>query len=375
MNKNEKHKNNYNGFIIIFVLLITIIISNSEYGENFHYLIHNTDFLPFSIHTIIDEFLMSIFFFSVGLEIKAEIVSGQLRNLKTIILPISAALGGMFIPIFVYLIFNYNTSYSDEWAIPMATDIALALAVISIFSKKVPKSVVLFLSLLAIFDDIGGIIVIAFKYTQHVNFIFLTLGLVGGAILFIMNKRNNKNIFQYLVVGIIGVWFPLSLSNIHPTIAGVIIALSFPAQINTSNSTISLNQLKHQLDPFVNYFIIPLFILASSGILIDVDTINNLNSPLALGIILGLLIGKPIGVIIFTSLSLFFKMGKFPENMKFKHLIGIALIAGIGFTMSIFISDLSIAEIEMNNTAKISIFIGSFMSAILGITYLKLMRK
>ena len=315
---------------------------------------------------------MAIFFLLVGLEIKREILEGELSSPKRAALPIFAAVGGMLVPAGIYAFFNSGTPTASGWGIPMATDIAFALAIISLLGKKVPGSLKIFLAALAIVDDLGAIIVIALFYTAEVHTIYLlyAAGIIG--VLAVLNYLNVKNLIFYLIPGLF-LWYFIHHSGIHATIAGVLLAFTVPT--NPVKEASPLERLEHGLSVPVNYFIMPIFALANTNIRFEKEMIEGLYSPLGFGIIFGLFLGKPIGVALFSWISVKLKMSDLPSQANWNHVIGLGLLAGIGFTMSIFISLLSFPDVESQTEAKFSILVASLLAGITGYIFLNFLHR
>lgn len=369
------HNSKSSGIVLIICVLISLLIANSSLSESFKNLLDSkmgTEIfhLDYSVSVWINDGLMAIFFLLVGLEIKRELVEGELSDIKKASLPIFAALGGMLIPALIYFCFNYNTDYKNGWAIPMATDIAFSLAIISLLGKSVPASLKIFLSALAIVDDLGAIIVIALFYTDSIDWI--SLGICGGitTLLIILNKIGSKNLLLYLIPGLF-LWYFMHHSGIHATIAGVILAFTIPT--NISETEISpLEKLEHKLHIPVSFLIMPLFALANTNITFQKEIFEGFINPLSLGIIGGLFIGKVLGINLFSFLAIQFKWAELPTFSAWKDMIGVGFLAGIGFTMSIFVSLLAFpSEIEIQNISKISILIASVLSGLVGFMILK----
>ncbi|WP_454046235.1 Na+/H+ antiporter NhaA [Chryseobacterium sp. Marseille-Q8038] len=367
------------GIILIFCVLISLLIANSSAAENFqHFLDKEVGThlfgLEYPISIWINDGLMAVFFLLVGLEIKRELVEGELSSFKNASLPIFAAVGGMLIPAVIYSIFNTGTEYSNGWGIPMATDIAFSLAIISMLGKKIPNSIKIFLAALAIVDDLGAILVIAVFYTDQIHWIYLLLSFGVTALLFILNfLKVTKTIF-YIIPGLF-LWYFLHHSGIHATIAGVLLAFSIPT--NASNVEISpLEKLEHQLHIPVSFLIMPIFALTNTNITFSSEMVAGVTSTLGLGIICGLVLGKLIGINLFSWIAIKLKLSSLPQNSNWLQMIGVGLLAGIGFTMSIFIALLSFkGEIPIQDEAKFAILIASFIAAIAGFTILSVSSK
>jgi len=359
------------GIILMGCVVISLAIANSHYKDGFIHLL-SASIGPYTTSAWINDGLMTIFFLLVGLEIKRELIEGELSSVKKASLPVVAALGGMLVPAFIYFCFNKGAETASGWGIPMATDIAFALAIIAMLGKSVPASLKIFLAALAIVDDLGAILVIAVFYTSEVHFDYLLMA--GGVLLLLIafNYFNIKNLFFYLIPGI-ALWYFIHHSGIHATIAGVLLALTIPT--NTTDKESPLEKLEHFLNNPVNFFIMPVFALANTNITFQKEMISGLVSPLGFGIIAGLFAGKTIGVSLFSWLAVKFRLGSLPSGANWKHITGLGMLAGIGFTMSIFISLLSFSD-EMNITeAKFAVLCASVISGLAGFIYLKSVKK
>ena len=384
MNLSQYFKNFFNnsqasGIILIFCVLISLLIANSSAAESFqHFLDKEVGThlfgLEYPVSIWINDGLMAVFFLLVGLEIKRELVEGELSSFKNASLPIFAAVGGMLVPAVIYSIFNTGTEYSNGWGIPMATDIAFSLAIISMLGKKIPNSIKIFLAALAIVDDLGAILVIAIFYTDQIHWTYLLLSFGVTALLFILKfLKVTKTIF-YIIPGLF-LWYFLHHSGIHATIAGVLLAFSIPT--NASNVEISpLEKLEHQLHIPVSFLIMPIFALTNTNITFSSEMVAGVTSTLGLGIIFGLVVGKLVGINLFSLIAIKLKLSSLPQNSNWTQMIGVGLLAGIGFTMSIFIALLSFkGEILIQDEAKFAILIASFIAAVLGYTILSLSSK
>ncbi|HAP95630.1 Na+/H+ antiporter NhaA [Epilithonimonas hominis] len=373
------HSSKTSGILLILCVFLSLIIANTSSAEDFQNFLDTkigTEIfhLNYSLSVWINDGLMAIFFLLVGLEIKRELVEGELSDIKKASLPIFAAIGGMLIPALIFIAFNHSTDYKNGWAIPMATDIAFSLAIISLLGKSVPNSLKIFLSALAIVDDLGAIIVIALFYTDTID--WLSLGVCGGItlLLIILNKLKVTKIIFYLVPGLF-LWYFMHHSGIHATIAGVILAFTIPT--NVSDTEISpLEKLEEQLHIPVSFFIMPIFALANTNITFQAEVLDHFLSPLSLGIIFGLFAGKVLGINLFSFLAISFKLGELPAFSAWKEMIGAGFLAGIGFTMSIFVSLLAFpGNIENQDISKISILFASVLSGIVGFIILKTKKK
>ncbi|MEQ7801200.1 Na+/H+ antiporter NhaA [Pedobacter sp. ASV1-7] len=367
------------GIILLVCVAISLFIANSSYAQDFSDFL-STDFgftfgaqtYAFTVSAWINDALMAVFFLLVGLEIKREMVEGELSSVKKASLPVVAALGGMLVPAFIYFLFNKDQDTASGWGIPMATDIAFALAIISMLGKSVPTSLKVFLAALAIVDDLGAILVIAIFYTNEVHFDYLLMAAGVMALLIAFNFFNIKQLFFYLIPGVF-LWYFIHHSGIHATIAGVLLALTIPT--NATNVESPLEKLEHLLNGPVNYFIMPIFALANTNITFQKEMISGLVSPLGMGIIAGLFIGKTIGVTLFSWIAVKLKLGSLPSRSGWKHIIGLGMLAGIGFTMSIFISLLSFSDELHVTEAKFAILCASVISGLVGFIFLKSINK
>lgn len=320
----------------------------------------------------INDGLMALFFLLVGLEIKRELVEGELSSFKKAAMPVFAALGGMLVPAAIYALLNSGTPNQNGWGIPMATDIAFALAIISQLSKRVPASLKIFLAALAIVDDLGAIVVIAVFYTSdlHMNYLAYAAGIV--VFLSFLNYFGVKNVLAYLIPGLF-LWYFVHHSGIHATIAGVLLAFCIPT--NPVKETSPLEKLEHLLLKPVNFVIMPLFALANTNIHFENEMLHGITSSLGLGIIIGLVLGKPIGVLLFSWISVKLGFGSLPSNSNWKHILGLGMLAGIGFTMSIFVSILSFEDPIYQTEAKFCILIASITAAFAGYQFLNALGK
>lgn len=355
------------GNIVITSAVLALLLANASNGETFVHFWHTEVIKSFTVEWFVNDVLMAFFFLLVGLEIKREIVAGALADKKTAVLPVLAALGGMIIPAGIFALFNFNQSTSSGWAIPMATDIAFALAVLNIVKKYVPNNALVMLSTLAVADDLGAVLVIAIFYTAQLNFIALLAVAVLFGVLLLCNKLNVKKLFVYSALGIV-LWFATWQSGIHATIAGVLLAFSIPysEQENSPFQT-----LLHLLEKPVNFAVLPIFALCNTAIAIEPSYLQNLASPLALGIILGLMVGKVTGIFSFSWLAVKIGWANLPLNLKWEHILGLGLLGGIGFTMSVFVTLLAFNDPNLIAQAKLYIIIASLISATLGLLYLR----
>lgn len=359
------------GVILLCCVILSLIIANSPLGPGLEnilaaewgYVFGKVN-LKYSTLTWINDGLMVIFFLMVGLEIKRELVEGELSSPKKAAMPILAALGGVIVPASIYYFFNQGTDTASGWGIPMATDIAFALAVISMLGKKVPLSLKIFLAALAIVDDLMAILVIAVFYTTELHYNFLLYAGLIFILLIVFNRMGIKKIYFYLIPGVF-IWYFVHHSGIHATIAGVLIAMTLPTTKDAKESP--LEKLEHILVKPVNFFIMPIFALANTNIKFQEEMIAGLTTPLGLGIILGLLLGKPIGITLVSWIAVKLNISRMPDNASLIQIVGVGLLAGIGFTMSIFISVLSFTgQPLLLAEAKFSVLVASILSGIAG---------
>lgn len=353
------------GILLLICTVISLILSNFLLGERYVYFWQNKIGIELFSKTIehwINDGLMAVFFLLVGLEIKRELISGELSNIKSSILPVIAALGGVMMPSLIYIFFTSGTAYMDGWAIPSATDIAFSLGILTILGDRVPASLKIILTALAIIDDLAAIIIIAVFYTASLNFIYLLSALITTAVLIALNRLKVDMLVFYFIAGIL-LWFFILKSGVHATIAGVILAFTIPFH--------SIEKLEHNLIKPVNYFILPLFALVSTAIPMNKESLDFIFTPLGPAVVLGLLIGKPAGITLFTYLSSKLNIVSISKELKFRHILGLSFIAGIGFTMSIFITNLSFEENEIVNKGKLAVLTGSLLSAVSGILILR----
>lgn len=370
------------GLTLLICAIIAIIIANSSFGAIYNNILHTyvtigyKEFsLSMSILHWINDGLMAIFFLVVGMEIKREMVFGELKSFKKTILPISAAVGGMIVPAIIYALFNYNEPTITGWGIPMATDIAFALGILSLVGRKAPKGIIIFLTALAIVDDLGAIVVIAIFYTSQISWVALIAGVIILIALIMANRFKVKFTSVYVILGVL-LWICVLKSGIHATIAGVLLGMVLPSGKTVHEFKRSiLYRLEHILTPWSSFVIMPVFALANSGISIDINSFSTIIlTPVSLGIIFGLFIGKQIGIFGASYILVKLKVAKLPYQVTKRHLYGVSVLGGIGFTMSIFVSSLSFADELVLTAAKISIMVASVLSAILGLIIFKFIK-
>lgn len=364
------------GVLLIIAAILALIMANTPLQGIYQQFLNIPIAVKISALNIdkpfllwINDGLMAIFFLVVGLEVKRELIEGSLAGRDKAIFPAIAAVGGMLLPALVYLFFNANDEIARQgWAIPAATDIAFALGIMALLGKRVPTELKVFLLALAIIDDLGVIIIIALFYTKSVSIMALGLAMLSLLVLIWMNWRKVENTSAYLVVGVI-LWVCILKSGIHATLAGVIVGFLIPLKGGQNNSP--SEQLEHLLHPWVAYLILPLFAFANAGIQLDGVTLTNLASALPIGVALGLLIGKPTGIFLFSWLALKLGVAKLPAKINLKQIFAVSVLCGIGFTMSIFIASLAFEGLDNFSTyARLGILIGSTLAAILGLLLL-----
>lgn len=355
------------GLVLVICTVFSLFIANSSFSEDYLSLWHYQIGSHSAEHWINDG-LMAIFFLLIGLELEREVYIGELSKIKDAILPLMGALGGMAIPALLYFGFNSGTTTQHGIGIPMATDIAFAIGILSLLGNKVPLSLKIFLTALAVIDDLGAIILIALFYTKTIYFTNLLISLGVFALLLIMNRMKVNNLLLYLIGGVV-MWYFMLHSGVHATITGVLLAFAIPFQ-NGRPSTISY-QLQHWLHYPVAFGIIPIFALCNTAIVIGSDWTSNLSEPYSLGIIFGLTLGKPIGILLFCFLAVKMKLTQLPEDINWQSLLGVGFLGGIGFTMSIFVTLLAFEDDTIINNAKFMILIASLLSGIVGFIWLK----
>jgi Na+:H+ antiporter, NhaA family len=405
------------GLLLGISVILALILANSPLSHGYHEILeqsfgfrwNNEIYFEYNIHHWINDGLMSVFFFVVGLELKREIIGGELSNIRQAILPIAAAVGGMLMPAIIYLLFNPSGEPHKGWGIPMATDIAFALGVLYLLGNKIPLALKVFLTALAIVDDLGAVLVIAFFYTSEINTTFLLVGLFILLLMYLGNKLGIRSILFYAILGIGGVWTCFLVSGVHATIAAVLAAFTIPADVKirenvfiskintyldkfknidptentptltneqlhvlekmneaTLAATPPLQRLEHAMHPTVSFLIIPIFAIANAGVSLNIDIENLFTNNIALGTALGLLLGKVLGVVGFSVLFIKLKIAKVPEGMNIRNLFGLGFLASIGFTMSLFVTSLAFSHEEFQTQAKIGIFAASIIGGIIG---------
>ncbi len=405
------------GIVLGLAVVLALVLANSPLRFDYaHFLHHHFGFvvdgqpcLNFSLEHWINDGLMSMFFFVVGLELKREFIGGELRDLRKVTLPVAAAIMGMAFPALIYLVFNGGTPVAHGWGIPMATDIAFALAVVYLLGDRVPVSAKVFLTTLAIVDDLGSVLVIALFYTSQLSMVNLLVGLAFLLVMFVGNKMGVKSIWFYGILGIGGVWTAFLLSGIHATIAAVLSAMVIPADSQISEDSFvarmrkltrrfdeaesndvrtlepdqveiiarvktdanqalpPLQRLEHSLHPFVSFFVMPVFALSNAGVsFVDMDLAQLFDNHIAVGVMLGLLAGKPLGILSSVWLMERLGLGRRSKQLTWRRLAGLGFLASIGFTMSMFVTTLAFNSAEAYGQAKVGIFAASILGGIIG---------
>ena len=361
------------GLVLLFSAILALILSNSVYAdyyfstlEKYLFIGFNNFGLKLSVLHWINDALMAIFFFFVTLEIKREFLQGELSNIKQALLPIIAAVGGMVVPALVYVYINLGDPETlNGWAIPSATDIAFSLGVLSLLGKRVPLSLKVFLTALAIIDDLGAILIIAIFYSGDLSIKYLSLMLVAFIGLLVINKFNIKKFLPYLILGIL-LWDFTHNSGIHATIAGVLLAMTIPHRKKEKDFSL-LIKVEHLISPYVAFGIMPLFAFANAGVSLEGLSFSSLLDKVPLGIVLGLFVGKQLGVFVFSYLSIKLKIAQMPSNSNWYNFYGVGVLTGIGFTMSLFVGNLAFVDnMQYMDGVKIGVLTGSLLSTLFG---------
>ena len=361
------------GIVLLFAAVIALVISNSELSnlyfstlEKYLFIGINNFGLKLSVLHWINDALMAIFFFFVTLEIKREFLQGELSNIKQALLPIIAAVGGMVVPALIYVFINLGDGETLKgWAIPSATDIAFSLGVLSLLGKRVPLSLKVFLTALAIIDDLGAIVIIALFYSGDLSIKYLSLMLIALIVLLVINKFNIKKFLPYLIVGIF-LWDFTHNSGIHATIAGVLLAMTIPHRKKDKDFSL-LIKVEHVISPYVAFGIMPIFAFANAGVSLEGLSLSSLLDKVPLGIVLGLFVGKQLGVFVFSYVSIKLKVAQMPSNTSWYNFYGVGVLTGIGFTMSLFVGNLAFAEsMQYMDGVKIGVLTGSLLSTLFG---------
>ncbi|MDH5919169.1 Na+/H+ antiporter NhaA [Vibrio splendidus] len=354
------------GIILVIAAAIAMFVANSPLNEIYQGVLHSY-VLGMSVSHWINDGLMAVFFLLIGLEVKRELLEGALKSKETAIFPAIAAVGGMLAPALIYVLFNSsNPEALQGWAIPAATDIAFALGIMALLGNRVPVSLKVFLLALAIIDDLGVVVIIALFYSGDLSTLALTVGFIATGVLFMLNNKHVTKLSIYLIVGAI-LWFAVLKSGVHATLAGVVIGFAIPLKGNKGERS-PLKHLEHALHPYVAFAILPIFAFANAGISLEGISISNLTGMLPLGIAMGLLVGKPLGIFLFSWGAVKTGVAKLPEGVNFMNIFAVSVLCGIGFTMSIFISSLAFGptNADFDTLARLGILMGSTTAAILG---------
>jgi NhaA family Na+:H+ antiporter len=371
--KNFFNSEKSSGVLLIICTVISLIITNSVIGDN--YLKMWQMYVGgMSVEHWINDGLMAIFFLFIGLELERELYNGELSNFKRALLPVFAAIGGIALPAAIHFSFNYGTPTQAGIGIPMATDIAFALGVLALLGNRVPASLKIFLAALAVIDDLGAIIIIAVFYTAKLSLLYLVGALMVFGLLLVLNRFFRvMNLIPYLVIGVV-MWFLMLKSGVHATIAGVLLAFTIPFTKKEDDEESPSHKLEHFLHKPVAFIILPIFALANTGITIGSDWLQGLSTANSLGIIAGLLIGKPIGIALLSFIAVLIGICRLPLDLNWKHIFGAGFLGGIGFTMSIFITNLAFTgNIDVINASKISVLLASLTAGTIGFLWLKLL--
>jgi NhaA family Na+:H+ antiporter len=360
------------GILLVIAAVIAMFVANSSYGEAYNSFLHSY-VAGMSMSHWINDGLMAIFFLLIGLEVKRELLEGALKSKETAIFPAIAAVGGMLAPALIYVLFNAGDPQAIQgWAIPAATDIAFALGIMALLGKRVPVALKVFLLALAIIDDLGVVVIIALFYSSDLSTLALTVGFIMTGMLFYLNARKVTNLKIYMLVGTV-LWIAVLKSGVHATLAGVVIGFAIPLQGKPGEHS-PLKHLEHGLHPYVAYAILPLFAFANAGISLQGVSLSGLSSMLPLGIAMGLLVGKPLGIFSFSWLAVKLGVARLPQGVNFKHIFAVSVLCGIGFTMSIFIASLAFTGVsaEFDTYARLGILMGSTSAAVIGYTLLRI---
>ena len=359
------------GLVLIGCTILSLTLANSNFGADYHHF-WLTQFAGHSAEHWINDGLMTIFFLLIGLELEREIYQGELSNFKDALLPIFGAVGGMFVPAGIFLLFNYGTATQSGAGIPMATDIAFALGILSLLGNSVPTSLKVFLTALAVIDDLGAIVIIAIFYTKTLLWTNLFIALGIFALLLVFNRMKVRNLTAYLIGGI-AMWYFMLHSGVHATITGVLLAFAIPFGNGNEKSTSYV--LQHFLHKPVAFIVLPIFALANTAIVFSGDMAQTLTEHNSLGIALGLIVGKPLGIFLMTFLAVTFGLCKLPTDLNWKSIFGVGLLGGIGFTMSIFVTLLAFDHETIINNSKLAILVSSLTAGLLGYLTLKITLK
>jgi NhaA family Na+:H+ antiporter len=363
------------GLVLIVCTVVSMLLANSPAGPAYLKVLHS-HLGSLSIEHWINDGLMAIFFLHIGLELERELYNGELSNLKQALLPVLAAVGGICLPALIHFALNAGTATQAGMGIPMATDIAFAIGVLALLGSRVPTSLKVFLTALAVIDDLGAIIVIAVFYTAQLSIAYLAGAISMFCLLLALNRFFRvTSIVPYLVGGV-ALWFLMLKSGVHATMAGVLLAFTIPFSAKEDDEKSPSHRLEHWLNAPVTFLILPIFALANTGIVINADSLQYLASANSVGIILGLVVGKPLGITLVSFIAVVSGLCTLPLDLNWRHIIGAGLLGGIGFTMSVFITNLAfVGNVEAINTSKLAIVLASLTAGVLGCLWLRLFSK
>ena len=373
------------GILLVVATLFALIMQNSPLSEYYTTFLHTPVAVKFGAFEIakplllwVNDGLMAIFFFLIGLEVKREVLEGHLSSFSKVTLPIIAAIGGMIVPALIYIAFNGKDSFAlNGWAIPTATDIAFALGILALLGSRVPNSLKIFLMALAIIDDLGAIVIIALFYTSELSTLSITIAAIALGVLFVMNRLKVARKAAYILVGIV-LWVSVLKSGVHATLAGVALAFMIPLESQSKDGKrfSMLKEMEHGLHYWVALFILPLFAFVNAGVSLQGISLGEMTNSVPLGIMLGLFLGKQLGVFGFSFLAIKLGFAKLPAESNYKQLYGVAVLTGIGFTMSLFIDSLAFNDTQIYHYAdKLAILVGSFLSGLIGYLILRAVSK
>ena len=356
------------GLLLLICTAVSIFITNSYFGVAYLNIL-NSSFVGGSITHWINDGLMTLFFLMIGLELERELYNGELSQKRKAILPLAGAIGGMLVPAGIYLIFNYGSSLQSGAGVPMATDIAFALAILSLLGNRVPLALKVFLTALAVIDDLGAILVIAIFYTASISWVYLFAATIIWAFLFLLNRLKVHNLVPYIIGGV-ALWYCFLHSGVHASVAGILLAFVVPFGNGATTSTSYL--LQKYLHKPIAFFILPLFALANTAVVIPSEAFLIFTQNYAIGISLGLLVGKALGIFSFCYVALKLGVAVLPKGVKYKHIAAVSFLGGIGFTMSVFIAMLAFSDAAIINNAKLVILVSSVLAGVVGFFLLKI---
>ena len=360
------------GIVLLICTAIALAWANSPWKDGYLSLLHHSLIagpggfqLELTVHEWINDGLMALFFFIVGLEIKREMLVGELASIRRAALPIAGAIGGMLVPAALYVLFNRSGPGARGWGIPMATDIAFALGIVALLGPRVPLALKVFLAAVAIVDDIGAVLVIAIFYTASISWTWIALAGIVLAALVMLNRAGVRNAIPYLLLGVV-LWVAVLLSGVHATVAGVLLAMMIPARARSADEESLLEQLERSLHVPVAFFIVPLFALANAGVRIGGASTGGLTLTVLSGVTIGLVIGKPLGITLASWAAVRSGAAALPDGVSWRSLQGISWLGGVGFTMSLFVGALAFTDVAMLDSAKLGVLLASCVAAVMG---------